>query len=79
LSPSFQRCTQCCKLQMLTLITEHTQPHTGSYGWSCSTANKVALDIVTHIVIASIAVAIVVVPSIAVPSIPCACMHRQIA
>ncbi len=66
-------------LQTLTLITNDTQPNKGSYGWSCSTANKVALDVVTNIAIASIAVAIVVVPSIVVPSIPCACMRRQIA
>ncbi len=64
---------------MLTLITNDTQPNTGSHGWSCCTANKVALDIITNIAIASIAVAIVVVPSVVVPSIPCACMRRQIA
>lgn len=64
---------------IITLITNATQTNTGSYGWSCSTVNNVALDVIAHITIAIVAVAVVVVPSVVVPSIPCACMCRQIA
>ena len=48
----------------------------GSYGGSCSTANKVALNVVTNTAVASIAVARAIVPSIAVASIPYG-LHAQ--